>query len=82
MMKHSAWKSQQANDGLSKYGGRDLMGYGEKPPAPKWPHGAKVAINFIIVRYLRFRTGIITSESVQTHLQICLYFTLKLYIEL
>ena len=42
------WKSEHQNDGLSKYGGRDLMGYAEKPPNPKWPKGAKVALNFVI----------------------------------
>lgn len=48
MMKHTVWKSQHDNDGLGKYGGRDLVGFGEKPPAPKWPHSAKVAVNFVI----------------------------------
>lgn len=47
-MKHTVWKSQHENDGLGKYGGRDLVGFGEKPPAPKWPGHAKVAINFVI----------------------------------
>jgi hypothetical protein len=41
-------KSHHENDGLSKYGGRDLMGYAAKPPTPKWPRGAKVALNFVI----------------------------------
>lgn len=45
----TVWKSQHENDGLSKYGpGRDCVGYGEKTPKPKWPNGAKVAINFVI----------------------------------
>ena len=48
MMKHTAWKSQHENDGLGKYGGRDLVGFGDKPPAPKWPGHAKVAVNFVI----------------------------------
>lgn len=47
-MKQSTWKSQHENDGLSKYGGRDIVGYGSRPPAPKWPNGAKVALNFVI----------------------------------
>ena len=42
------WKSQHENDGLSKCGGRDTVGYGEKTPKPRWPNGAKVAINFVI----------------------------------
>ena len=25
---------------------RDLVGYGEFPPHPAWPHGAHVAVNF------------------------------------
>jgi hypothetical protein len=48
MMKHTKWKSQHDNDGLAKYGGRDLVGFGEKPPSPKWPGNAKVAVNFVI----------------------------------
>ena len=44
----SKWASQHANDGLSKYGGRDMMGYSDKPPSPRWPNGAKVALNFVI----------------------------------
>lgn len=40
--KNTSWKSQHENDGLSKYGGRDLVGFGQKPPCPKWPGGAKV----------------------------------------
>jgi hypothetical protein len=48
MMKQTAWKCQHENDGIGKYGGRDLMGFGEKPPKPKWPHGAKVALSFVI----------------------------------
>jgi hypothetical protein len=44
----TTWKSQHENDGLSKYGGRDTVGYGEKTPKPKWPNGAKVAVNFVI----------------------------------
>jgi hypothetical protein len=44
-----AWPlSLHENDGLSKYGGRDMSGYGDKPPAPKWPKNAKVALNFVI----------------------------------
>ena len=27
---------------------RDLVGYGEKTPDPKWPNGARVAINFVM----------------------------------
>lgn len=43
------WKSQHINDGLTKYGGtRDILGYAEKPPSPKWPNGAKLALNFVI----------------------------------
>lgn len=42
------WKSHHANDGLIKYGGRDLFGYGEKTPIPKWPGYGKVALNFVI----------------------------------
>ena len=42
------YKSYHENDGLTKYGGRDLLGYGSQPPAPKWPRGARVALNFVI----------------------------------
>jgi putative urate catabolism protein len=27
---------------------RDLIGYGPKPPKPKWPGGARVAVNFVL----------------------------------
>ena len=27
---------------------RDLMGYGQTPPDPKWPDGARVAVNFVM----------------------------------
>src|ERR1700741_5214967 len=27
---------------------RDLIGYAGKPPDPKWPNGARVAVNFVI----------------------------------
>ena len=44
----SGYNCFHENDGLTKYGGRDLLGYGSQPPAPKWPKGAKVALNFVI----------------------------------
>ena len=27
---------------------RDLVGYGQNPPDPKWPNGARVAVNFVM----------------------------------
>ena len=27
---------------------RDLIGYADTPPDPKWPNGAKLAVNFVI----------------------------------
>ena len=27
---------------------RDLIGYGPNPPDPKWPGGARLAINFVV----------------------------------
>ena len=27
---------------------RDLIGYGANPPHPKWPNGARLAVNFVI----------------------------------
>ena len=48
-MSDKSWAStQHENDGLTKYGGRDLMGYGEQSRPPKWKHRAKVALNFVI----------------------------------
>jgi allantoinase len=45
----STWpNTQHKNDGLSKYGGRDLIGYGNQTPTFKWPKGAKVALSFVI----------------------------------
>ena len=42
------WPSSHENDGQTKYGGRDVAGYGGHPPQPHWPKGAKVALNFVI----------------------------------
>lgn len=45
----SVWPlSHHTNDAKSNYGGRDVVGYGEKPPDPKWPRGAKVAVNIVL----------------------------------
>jgi putative urate catabolism protein len=27
---------------------RDLVGYGERPPAPQWPHNARLAVSFVL----------------------------------
>ena len=32
----------------SPHSGRDTVGYGQNPPDPKWPNGAKVALNFVL----------------------------------
>jgi hypothetical protein len=42
------WSSAHENDRKSKYGHRDLIGYGKIPTNPNWPKGAKVALNFVI----------------------------------
>lgn len=42
------WSSRHENDGKTVYGGRDVAGYASHPPDPKWPHKAKVALNFVI----------------------------------
>ena len=42
------WTSHHENDGKTKYGGRDLLGYGGHPLQPHWPRAAKVALNFVI----------------------------------
>jgi peptidoglycan/xylan/chitin deacetylase (PgdA/CDA1 family) len=46
----TAWPlSHHENDGKSKYGGsRDVVGYASHAPNPKWPKGAKVALNFVL----------------------------------
>jgi len=46
--KDPRWPSRHENDGKAKYNTRDSAGYGHTPPNPKWPGGAKVAINFIL----------------------------------
>lgn len=33
---------------MSEYHNRDLIGYGAVPPDPKWPNGARIALNFAI----------------------------------
>ncbi len=42
------WKSNHENDTKSKYGHRDVVGYGAVPVKPHWPRSAKVALNFVI----------------------------------
>lgn len=42
------WKSNHENDAKSKYGHRDVVGYGAVPVKPHWPRSAKVALNFVI----------------------------------
>ena len=37
---------------LTVFPERDLIGYGPDRPDPKWPNGAKIAVNFVIVRVL------------------------------
>jgi allantoinase len=27
---------------------RDFVGYGANPPNPKWPNGARLAVNFVM----------------------------------
>lgn len=44
----SFWKSWHHNDGKSYYDGRDVVGYGSNSPDPKWPRGAKVALNLVL----------------------------------
>lgn len=31
-----------------EYSPRDLVGYGEHPPHPRWPGGAKIAISLVV----------------------------------
>lgn len=45
---HRVWASAHPNDRKSKYGHRDVIGYGRNPTNPQWPKGAKVALNFVI----------------------------------
>lgn len=33
---------------MSQIYDRDLIGYGENPPDPQWPNGARLAVNFVI----------------------------------
>jgi len=40
--------AEHKNDGMSRYGGRSVVGYGNNPPNPKWPRNAKIALNFVI----------------------------------
>lgn len=42
------WNSAHENDTKSKYGHRDIIGYGRTAPNPQWPSNAKVALNFVI----------------------------------
>lgn len=37
-----------ADDLAAEYGPRDLKGYGQHTPGPKWPNGAKIAISIVL----------------------------------
>src|SRR5919106_190027 len=37
----------QGNDRMAQYA-RDLIGYGRNPPDPRWPGGARVALQFVV----------------------------------
>ena len=28
--------------------GRDMVGYGQQPPDPRWPNGARIALSFVL----------------------------------
>lgn len=32
----------------NEYGSRDMVGYGEMTPDPKWPNGAKIAVSLVL----------------------------------
>lgn len=40
--------STTADTLAAEYGPRDLKGYGQHTPDPKWPNGAKIAINIVL----------------------------------
>lgn len=40
--------STTADSLAAEYGTRDLKGYGQYTPDPKWPNGAKIAINIVL----------------------------------
>ena len=42
------WPSKHAHDAKSKYGGRDVVGYGHTPPKPLWPFECRVALSIVI----------------------------------
>jgi putative urate catabolism protein len=48
MKYEECWSSRHENDGKKQYGGRDVVGYANHAPDPKWPNKAKVALNFVI----------------------------------
>ena len=48
MTYEECWTSRHENDGKERYGGRDVVGYGNHAPDAKWPNKAKVALNFVI----------------------------------
>jgi len=46
------FQTQHHNDGKSHYGGRDIVGYGEKTVYPQWPKGAKVwELKLLIIHF-------------------------------
>ena len=64
------WQSSNEHDGQSKYGGRDVVGYGHAPPNPRWPKNAKVSKHVhsgaAIMSYPARRQGAVIFYTFQT----------------
>lgn len=46
--RHSEAHLQCDNLGFGMMNDRDLVGYDGQPPHPRWPSGAKVAVQFVL----------------------------------
>src|SRR5512145_2578612 len=44
----AAHDNHQREAAMSDSYDRDLIGYGRNPPDPKWPNGARLALNFVM----------------------------------
>jgi hypothetical protein len=64
----TAYKGVHENDRKSKYGNRDLVGYGGNPVQPHWPRSAKLALNFVVNYEEGGESCILHGDSASEHL--------------
>jgi len=62
------YKGAHENDRKSKYGHRDIVGYGGNPVQPHWPRAAKLALNFVVNYEEGGESCLLHGDSASEHL--------------